>query len=486
MQIGPALVDLVQPSIPEPSPAALPADANGETAAMNHWDADPEGEAEAGGQLPAATATGAAKGKAGIQAEKDAKKALKKRARQLQREAAADISTAEAEGTFGRKAAPASASAAAPAVAADIGLAADVSAAEPSKKKARKAAVQAQPHAEAKPAQEASVQVPSNKEAKKAARQPLAQAALMKSEPVAADINRWDADPEAAAGDALQPAEPPSTDIAKSSRKKAKVKSADLAPSAEPTQGKRKKAKKQDMSAGTAIFELKAATQLQNADVGSEAVEAVAHAFAPVVAADPTDSAAADFTATAAGADGAARPITKKSKKTKKSPAAMASASLVANSEGASLKEEHTAAPSADDVNRWDADPEAWESDPLPIIALDMLAAPVEDEQLAGLQLKPSQHAARKDARDVDQQPVHKAHVGKKLQAVAGVSGDDLGDEFDIAGEDEDEGSGKKRKGSSNKQIGRRSQAEGRDQSLQLPSWRSDVSKSKPIKQVIF
>ena len=474
-------MDLVQPSIPETAPAALPADANGETAAMNHWNADPEGEAEAGGQLPA----GAAKGKAGSQAEKDAKKALKKRARQLQREAAADISTAEAEGTFGRKAASASA---ATATAAGVSLAADTSAAEPSKKKARKAALQAPSQAEAKTALDASAQVPSNKKAKKAVQQPLSQAAPAKSEPVAADINRWDADPEAAAGDALQPLEPSSTDIAKSIRKKAKVASPDLAPSVEPTQGKRKKAKKQDMSSGVAITEPQAAAppQLQNADVNSGAVEAAAHDFVPVMV-DPTGGAAASLTATAAKTDGTAWPVTKKAKKTKKqSSAAVPSPSLAAKPVGASLKEGDTAAPSADNVNRWDADPEAWESDPLPIIALDMLAAPVENEQAASSQLKPSQHAARKDTRDADQQPVHGAPFGKKLQAVAGVSGDDLGDEFDIAVDDEDERSGKKRKGSGNKQMGRRSQAEGRDQSLQLPNWQSEGLKSKPIKQVVF
>ena len=73
-QIGPALLEYVKPVVPE-EPTAEGSTGNGDPAGINAWDADPE-QGEAG------------KGKQKSESEKEAKKLLKKRAKQLQREAA--------------------------------------------------------------------------------------------------------------------------------------------------------------------------------------------------------------------------------------------------------------------------------------------------------------------------------------------------------------------------------------------------------------
>ena len=77
LQIGPALVELIKPVVHEEAMAAEAVEGNGLTPSHSNWDADPE-EEESG------------KGQEKSQAEKEARKLLKKRAKQLQKQAAAE------------------------------------------------------------------------------------------------------------------------------------------------------------------------------------------------------------------------------------------------------------------------------------------------------------------------------------------------------------------------------------------------------------
>lgn len=118
------------------------------------------------------------------------------------------------------------------------------------------------------------------------------------------------------------------------------------------------------------------------------------------------------------------------------------------------------------DINRWDADPEALEGlGP----ELDVPNGVSSETQADGaLQMMAGSPAAgKKQARP------------SKLQPVAGVSGDDLGDEFDIAVEEEEEGVKKKK--------GKKKQAALGGRSEQLPVWQADgAPKPKQLKQVVF
>ena len=391
MQIGPALVELVQPNVPEDDAAALPAATAVEgdgVAAMNRWDADPEGEADV---EPAA-----GKGRVDLKAQKAAKKLAKQHAKQLQKEAAAALQAAAtaAISTGERRA---------------LGKASEP-AGEASK--AMKAGAVA-------PAGGADEQgsAPSRKKAKKTPTAALSKhlAPLASAKP-AVDMNRWDADPEAA----------------------------------------------------------------EAADVGVPEVNG--SLMSAAVAVEPAKA------TKAAHAAKAGMPVGSLKKKHNEKGAERASAAAAAPSEAAPLAAV-APAPATLDINRWDADPEALEDRGLDALgtatpSLDTHPAASHDATL-WTGATGGAHAGLTANGGTRKLKAGKQGARAVLRPVAGVSGDDLGDEFDIEIEDEGEGGPKKKKKA--KQAGRRSTGSGGDAALPVPAWEADAGPmTKQMKQVVF
>ncbi|KAK9821490.1 hypothetical protein WJX74_002112 [Apatococcus lobatus] len=346
VRIGPALVELVKPIVTEDAAAGdATRSGEGHQKGADGWAAD-LGDEQSG------------KCKEKSKAEQEAKKSLKKRAKQLQKQAAADQQGTTA---LERKALPI------PMLEEDAAFEAGNSSAQPPELHVKKAKKQKATVASAS--------------ALKPALQPVA------------DINRWDADPEAA-------------------------------------------------------------------DVGMTDAPAPLHLHKA-----PDDSAALS----AANQTKAAKVASKKQKRAfkKAPPGSSASDPAPTHSRADGM---------AADINRWDADPEASHDTPLDLQGGSAPTSVPQEAQTVGVQPEIQQPLTANGTK-------HKPIISK-LKPVIGVSGDDLGDEFDIAVEDEEEeDAGMKRKGKKKKAA----QGAGRAASSQLPAWQSDGgSEAKRMKQVIF
>ena len=127
-------------------------------------------------------------------------------------------------------------------------------------------------------------------------------------------------------------------------------------------------------------------------------------------------------------------------------------------------------------INRWDADPEALAATPL-----DLHSTGTLNGMSSGARAAERQHEFRASPTA---NGIKRKSRPSKLQPVAGVSGDDLGDEFDIAVENEEEEEGQRNKKGKRKQAGPGGK---RDAARDLPAWQSDIAPAaKQMKQVVF
>ena len=123
-------------------------------------------------------------------------------------------------------------------------------------------------------------------------------------------------------------------------------------------------------------------------------------------------------------------------------------------------------------INCWDADPEALEGMDMESHRKGMSSKAQAAERQHELQASPTANGMKRKPRP------------SKLRPVAGVSGDDLGDEFDIAVEGEEEEEGQRKKKGKRKQAGPGGK---RDAARDLPAWQFDIApQAKQMKQVVF